>query len=414
MFFRKKIGSTSVRRHKVSLNLDFDKKRGDFLKQKNVTRVGNSLLSTVGFRKSPYNVGISRTIARIGDYLVAMTAAKGIYTFNATEPAVSLIEVKDDIISHVKYQDKLVLSCVKGTYSTTNGMFVEQMTTAYFPSLAVCYDRIFGVNGYDLSMTAAGDITQWDDTLKITAHTKLDAVVALDKLYVLGDTCYTLTPDAEEIDMKFVPFGYGIGDVQTESVVTFGKRAIFASSNGLYELKSTAITPIFTYLNDYVSFDGCVACAYKGKYYVTCKRKDGELTCNDVMLVLDVNSEQICSVMNVQMQHINAAEGSFYAVSDCVLYYMSEEEQVESTYCQTVDFKSTDVKYLDKLTLRSYTDVDVWVNGNGEKRRYSVQGKCGIQSIPLAGSGRQFDVVVHAPNGLQLDMLELSARTYEV
>lgn len=414
MFFSKKIKDTAAKKHKVSLRLDFNNSRGDFLKQKNVARVRNSVVSTFGFVPTVYNEEILRAVFRKGNYLVAVWQEHGVSAFNDENLQKLLIPMESDcIVSHVEYQGETVFSCTGGTYSTADGRDRNTMTRNYYPSLAVCYDRVFGVSGNGLCMTDAGDISSWDDTRRVTSHTKLDAVVALDKIYVLGDTCYTFTPSAEEIDGKFAPFCYGIGAVQTESVIAFGKRAIFATAKGLYELKKTAITPIFSDICQYVSFDGCVACAYKGKYVVLCKRKDTDSMRNDILLVLDVDSEQITAVLDVQPQHISVVDGILYAVFDNKLYVMSDE-CVETCYVETVDFGSSDVKYLDKLTLRTQCDVDVWIGNGSEKRRYSIKGKNSIQSVPLAGSGRQFTVEVQARNGLDLDLAELTAHSYEV
>ena len=413
MFFPKRIKSATAKTLKSSLKIDFNNLGSNFLKQKNLQKAGNSLMSSFGFEKHAYDKEIYRAICSVNGMLVALLVANGVYSITDTYSEFSITKEKlNNIVGCVKYQNKLVVSATYGTCCTEDGLKASRITTQYFPSLAVCYDRIFGVSGKDLYMTDAGDISAWDNNLTINAHTPLDAVVALDKLYVLGDTCYSLTPNAEEINMKFVPFCFGIGAVQADSVVAFEKYAVFASTNGLYMLTSNTVTPIFTKLNDYIIFDGCVACLHNGKYFVTCKRKDGDMT-NDILLVLDTDSEKIVSVLDVKAQHISSIDGKLYAVINNKLYFASDID-VESSYVDTVDFGCSNVKYLDKLVIRTKTDVDVWIDNGVEKRRYRVLGKNSIQSVPLTGSGRQFTVEVQARNGLKLDCVELTARTYEV
>lgn len=415
MIFCKKIKPIVAKKHKMALNLDLNKHNGEFLKQRNVQKVGNSLLSTFGFVDLNHEAQISRAVFNFDEKLMVLVVGRGLYSYYPNpEMNRTMVKAKTDgIVSYARYRGSVVFSCTSGTYYTPDGMGAPLINSTYFPSLAVCNDRVFGVSGNQLSMTVPGDITTWDDTLTISANSQLDALVTLDKLYVLGDTCYTLTPDAQEINMKFVPFCYNIGTVQAESVVTFDKRAIFASDKGLFELKNNVITPIFHELNDYVGFDGSVACAYNGSYYVTCKRKDGDMIQNDIMLVLDVDNKNIVAVLDVNMQHISVVDGQFYAVCNYKLL-AANEDNVTSCFCQTVDFNCSDVKYLDNLVVRSKKNLNVWIDNGDERRRYQIIGKNVLQKIPIVGSGRQFTVSAQTCDGLQLDYLELSAHSYEV
>ena len=415
MFFPKRVKGLASRKHKVTLNLDFNKRKGGFLKQKNVARVGNSLLSTFGLENKFPSSDYTRVVYYHGGYLAIMTEERGLYLYFGTRQFRRFLTTSNCIIGYVEFDNDAIVSSVIGTYTTTNGFNGTLLTWDHYPSLAVCYGRIFGVNGTTLCITPAGakDSSMWSQSSKITSPTELNAVVALDKVYALGDTCYALSPDAQDIDMHFAPICYGIGKVQTETVATIGNRAFFASTKGLYQVKSNEVKPVFTELNDFVSFDGCVACAYQGKYYVTCKRKDGDMTQNDILLVLDVDSETIYAVFDVCAQHVNTLAGTLYIVINNEVYTVCKDD-TESCYGETVDFNCTDVKYLDKLAIKTRSDVDVWIKGNGEKRRYRIKGKNSIQSIPVTGSGRQFEVEIEAHNGMQLDMVELTARSYEV
>lgn len=413
MFFPKRINGASAKKLNAVLHLDFNKTRGAFLKQKNV-QLGQYLGSTCTFKNAVPVIKMSRAVFSKDGHLITYVVGGGLHRSSGPDWMCIVTSTDNDcVVSHTEYHQATVFSCKEGTYYTHDGVEVYPMTNRYFTSLAVCDNRVFGVDGRYLSMTAADSINEWDESRRITAHTDLDALVALDKLYALGDTCYSLAPDAVEMNVKFHPICYGIGAVQTESVATFGKRAVFASEYGLYELKNGVVAPIFTQLNDYVSFDGCVACAYKGKYYVTCKRKDGDMTGNDILLVLDVDNEKISAVMDVKMQHISVVDDKLYAVSNNYLY-VATDDNVDSSYVETLDFHSSDVKYLNKLTLKTLSDVDVWIDNGEEKRRYRVKGKNTLQRVPLAGCGRQFCVEVQARDGLKLDYLELSARSYEV
>ena len=414
MFFRKKISSATEKRYKKALCLDFNKYRGDFVKQRNLRLSGDGVAPSISFEQTPYSDEIYRAIFRQNGYLIALKKDQGLCRFNDKWSYSFLGQLTEDgVISHVKYQGATVFSCSRGTYLTVNGIEATEINNNFYPSLAVSGDRLFGVCGNSLSMTEAGDISSWDDTRTVYAHTQLDAVVALDKLYALGDTCYTFSPDAEEIDAKFHPFCYGIGAVQPESVARFDKRAIFATTNGLYQLKNGVITPVFIQLNDFVSFNGCVACAYKGKYVVACKRKNGDASAKDIVLVLDLDTDLVCAVLDVEPQHISTVDGVLYAVFNDKLFYATDG-QVEGSFCQKVDFGCSNVKYLDKIAIRTHTDAQVWIGNGAEKRRYDFKGRKTIQTAKLLGSGRAFYVEVQAQDGIKLDYLELFAHSYEV
>ncbi|MCH5156336.1 MAG: hypothetical protein J1G02_00490 [Clostridiales bacterium] len=412
MFFCKKIRPITAKQRKITLDLNFNKTKGEFVNQRNVALNGTGLSSTFALTKMPFYFKVDQAFRFYGDKLYLL-AEHGVFGYLDDDYAYRLANNTYKTISHVIYQDALVFSCSTGTYSTVDGVESNKMTSAYFTCLEVYGDRIFGINGKQLYMTKAGDIRRWDETVNITAHSELDALVALDKLYILGDTCYTLKADGLDYNMKFEPFGYNVGKVQTFSVAKLGKRAIFASTNGLYEVKNNTLSAIFTQLNDFVSFDGAVACVHNGKYYIACKRKDGDQLVNDILLELDVDSNRIVAVLDAKVENICSTDGKIYAVIGNMLYVNTDEPTV-SCYCKTVDFKTSDVKYLDRLIVRTKSDLEVWIDNGTENRRYKVCGKNTTQRLPITGAGRQFTVSVQSQGNMQLDSMELSARTYEV
>ena len=415
MFFANKLKGKAATKRKVNVKLNFSKTNGDFARCKNVKRQGNGVASTFGLLQTFHGLAITKAVFKHGAYTVILTREMGLFSFNGRRPYNTIATASaDSVVGYVQYQDADVFSCDSGTYYTNDGMNATQISTEYYYSLAKCYDRVIGVNGNKLSMTEAGNVTAWDDSREITAHTPLNAVVALDKVYALGDTCYFLTMDAEEKNMKFAPFAYGIGTVQTESVATIANSALFASTNGLYQLKANnTVTQIFCELYPYVSFDGCVACAHNGYYYVACKRRHGEPVCNDILLVLDVDSEQIVAVLDVEAQHVNVLDNLLYVVSNDNIYY-EYKISADSSFYQKVDFGIPGVKYLDSLSIKSRTDAEVWIDNGSEKRRYTIRGKNAVQHLPIGGWGNEFAVEVQSYGNLQLDVLSLTAHSYEV
>ena len=411
----KRMPAVSAQKCRAKLKLDLPISSEDLVNCGNVRCVEGGLRGAYGF-DAQYFFRYYRTLKILGE--------KWPWTYFATDEG--LFCVYSEMQTHVTYENYTVVSACfyqgKLIFSAPGfGTYLikdyrkEKIGDVGFVSMAACSDRLFGLaNDGDLYVAPVGQI-DFSEAFHITPHTKLSAVVTLGKkLYALGDACYVLEPyHADDVDITFRAMCYEIGKVQADSVVTLGSRVVFATENGLRLLQSDKITPIFSSLNNLVSFSGCVACSHGGKYYLSCKRLDGTQEQNDVTLILDVDQEKVVGVLNQGFENMYSLGYTFYAVQNGSLMKINETPQ--SVYWQrTVDFDRADKKYLDTLVIRTKQDVSVVIQTDNEKRIYRVKGKRALQRIPLAGHGRAFTVTLQAPSAMDVDYVELTAHRYEV
>lgn len=412
MFFRKKFSTVTVKKSKVRLDLAPSMTNGDFSRCNNVRRAGNGLRSIGDF--VPMGIlNMNKVIASKDGFLYTL-GKDGVYC-NSKYSSYKLISKAVDSACCVLYNRRLIFSSQNiGTYLFgTNS--ADMLSAKGYDSLTICGDRLIGVDSIGVAVASAGDYRDFDDAQVIYTHVPCTSVVALgNELYILGDTCYTLVPNADEIDLKFRPFVYEVGMVEKESVVQMGKRAIFATDCGLRMLTSNKVTPIFQQLNDYINFVGCNACEHQGKYYISCKRKEGNSAQNDLILVLDIDNQVIDGVLSTKYTNLFSDGDKLYATGTLGVYYLQQMDCAGVVHVSNIDFDNSNVKYLHRLTISTSKDVFVWINTDNEKRRYAVKGKSGVQSLPIAGVGRQFTVQIDAPSGARIDSVELCARSYEV
>lgn len=413
MFFAKKLSKLAAKKCKAKLNLNLTANSEDFLKCHNVKTVGKGLRPFGTF----WRTAVVRAVKILAekDMIQYVLGSDGVYAWYENF-AMRIIDGTFANATCINYNGNLICSIDGlGTYAL-QPTSCEQLSPVGYNSLAICGDRIIGVNSQHLVVTPAGEWNDWANAQTITTHVQFDAVVALgNKLYALGDTCYVLEPNAEELEVKFHPFAHNVGTVVADSVVPLGKRAVYATKDGLRLLTSDKITPIFTELNVYLDFTDSVACELQGRYVLSCKRKDGDMTGNDVILLLDVDNQAIVGVHGTGAISLSSTNNDLYAVYDTYIYKLISNPG--SGYFRTggIDMGNSDKKYLDRLVIKTEQNADVWIETEKERRLYSVKGKNGIQKIPITGVGREFAVEIHSQqDGIALDCVELVAHSYEV
>lgn len=412
MFFVKPLGARTAKKCNARLNLSLSCKNADFLRCVNVKSVGNGLrhcgrMEQIGFEPTAIKVLYEL------DGMLYVLAQDGVYVY-ADGQATLLLNKSSANGTCIEYNRKLIYSADGvGIYQLTK-TDSQRLWVYGYNSMAISGDRIVLVNDFEVNFGPAGVIDNWMDEQRITTHDKCRAVVALGtKLYALGETCYVFEPSAEGIDVKFYPFAHNIGDVVANTVVTFGKKAVFATNDGLRVLSSGSVSHLFDELNDYVSFVGATACEYNGKYYVSCKCKDGEQTRNDVTLVLDVDSASIVGVLT-GYEMLYSKGDHLYAVNSGRVYKLTEDSDFGSFCVTGVDMGNFDTKYLDQLVIKTKRDADVCIQTDVDKRTYSVKGANCLQKLPLTGVGREFSVEISSSDGIALERVELVAHRYEV
>ena len=412
MWLKKTSVTALKRRARLKLDLPSD---GDLVHCDNVLCADGRLSGAYGFDEHKYfNAFKAVKVLGESEGWVYVSTDEGLFVCHSKMPTHVSYDPYDET-SGCWYQGLLIFSAPGyGTYVVRDAK-KQIIYDVGCVSMAVCNDRIFGVDPKGNVHVAPVGEMDFAEAFRITPHTKVAAVVAIGKkLYALGDTCYAVDPcHADDVDVTFRAISHGVGSVVTDSVATLGNRTIFATDSGLRVLQSDRVSPIFTSLGSLVSFDGCVACVHDGKYFITCKRLDGTRERNDITLILDVDKEKVVGVLNQGFENIHSLGHTLYAVQNGLLLSMNQTTQTAS-WQRTVDFGDAGVKYLDTLLIATKQDASVTVRTDNEKRIYRVKGKRTVQRISLAGHGRTFTVTVQSCGGMDVHYVELTARSYEV
>lgn len=414
MFFRKKIPSATAKQCKTKIDLKLNCVPYDFEHVNNVLATETGLNSVGSFKMT--DIYPAKKILAYKDGWYYAILDDGVYACWKNEMK-RITGGKMSTGACVEYNRNIYFSSESIGVFRLNTSRATQMYDKGFNSMAICGDRLVAVDSQGVVVCPAGEHDGWYKSQTINTHDPCDAVVAIGtKLYVLGDTCYVLEPSAEDIDIKFYPFAHQMGQAFADSVVRIGKRAVYATGDGLRMLSSDKVTPIFTNLNNCFNFTDCVACEHQGKYYVSCHYAgldDG----NNVLLILDVDKLELLGMAKFP----NPIDSLFSDGSDVFVVTNNFTRRLvantgESVFYRSgIDMGSLATKYLDYLVIKSKTDVNIWIETDGEKRLYAVRGKNSLQKIPVRGKGREFAVEIQSTaSGMALERVELIAHTYEV
>ena len=408
MFLHKKSNRVPTQQLKTAVKLEFAPKSGELRGSYNVEKEGNRLISRYKRREVYFLAPPQQIIGTNGD-LVYILCETGVFSLLGSTLRWLTMEGAPAMCGCIYRGDMIISSPSVGTY------FAEQKkaTSVYsggFSSMTVCGDRIFGLDGQQLRYTAAGERDGWDKGEMITLPTECDALVTLgEKLYALGNTCYVVSPDADDVEFKFSLFAGNIGRVATKSTVQFNGRIVFASKNGLYQLSSTGIKPIFEYLNGAVDFTDCCATLFDGKYYMSCRSKDSAEEGNDLTLILDLDREEILGVLDMGAGSICAARDKIYLEKDEHGYWLDYTATEGRFVKSNVNFNSNKKKFLDALVVTTRNDLDVAIHSETETRLYKIKGKKSAQKINLRDMGWEFSIELTSTSGLDLEKVELYA-----
>ena len=412
MFLHKKSAQAPVKRLKTAVKLDFGASGEDLRSSCNALKDGKRIVSRFLRREKIFFCEPWQTVAANGD-LVYVTCEEGLYSMRGS----AMYWLSDDA-SHkgcgCVYRGDFVFSAKEmGTYFLTYNR-AHQVYEKGFSSLTVCADRIFGLSDNEVYYTVAGERDGWADGEMITLPTSCDALVTVgDKVYVLGNTCYSISPKADDIEFKCNVLAKNIGAVSTCSPVTYNGSAVFASSNGLYEICLDKITPIFTQLCDAIDFSTAVGAMFEGKYYVSCRSKNSGEQGNDVTLILDLEEEEIAGVFDIGFDSMCPIVGTIYAVHDGHFYWITDGKAQGRFVKSKIDFGTKSKKFLDRLTVTTLNDLDVTIRSESETRLYKIKGKKTAQKINLRDMGWEFSIKLTSNDGLDVENVELEAHVCE-
>ena len=412
MFLQKKSARAPVKRLKCAVKLDFGAISGDLRGSVNAIKDGNRIVSRFR-RREQFLFAEPRQVIGTNGEVIYVLCDDGMYSIRTSTMGWLSDDIASSATSCIYRGDMIISSDEFGTYFVTQNK-AQSIYKDGFSSLTVCADRILGLYQNKVRYTAAGERDGFANGETITLPTDCDALVTVDdKVYVLGNTCYTISPKADDIEFKFSYFAKNIGVVSERSVVVYNGRAVFASKSGLYQISSDKITPIFTQLCEAVDFAGSVATWFDGKYYLSCRTKDSSETLNDVTLILDLDSEEIVGVLDIGFESMCANSHTIYVTREGHQYRIVNEVSIGRFVKSKIDFATDKKKFLDRLTVTTRNDLDVAIHSENETRLYKIKGKKTAQKINLRDMGWEFSIELSSVDGLDVENLELYAHVCE-
>lgn len=410
MFLHKKPAVKSAKRLKLDVKLDFDAKEEELRGGLNVFRDGNRLVSKFQRNSLPITSPLKQTLGTNGD-VVYLLFEDGLYAVQNALLSWLTLDVAEKACFCVYRGDTVVSSKEFGTYFLVKTK-AKKVYADGFSSMTVCADRIFGLYGKDVRYTAAGERDGWDNGETITLPSACDALVTIGQtVYALGNTCYKIAPDGDDVEFKFRVFANNIGAVAPLSVVNYNGRAVLASTSGLYQINSDKLTPIFEELSQVVDFSAASGAMSNGKYYLTCRTKNSSEIANDVTLILDLDSEKIVGNLGEGFGSICANNEMIYSEIGGKLYRIKSGVS-QGKYLKTnVDFSTSQKKFLDSMTVTTLNDLDVIIRSENETRLYKIAGKKTPQKINLRDMGWEFSIELSSDMGLNVEKMTLFAHT---
>lgn len=347
-----------------------------------------------------YTTGI---VASIGTNLVYIDVFGKILVYNFSQPAEPFASVthRDKIFGTIKSLSTLLM------YNGNSYPFWSVKATSY----AVLGERLFGINEATLYFSEISENFS-DHTLNnIKLPSRCTALAAIDNcLYVLGSKCYKLIPSADSAEMKYTQIYDGLQDVLADTVTVIGNKIVFATENGMYCMTDGKVKRIFKNLVNIVDLK-TMYCRGLDNYCVAyCYPKGGGAK---KAVMLDIENESVAGVLS-DVYDITYFRGKMLAVcSDGTIKSLAETYAENVKFVKSgIDFNILGKKHLRKLVVKTATPIDVYITADNVTRLYKVNGKKGVQTLPVAGTGERFNVTVRAKGETKTDLLELVAETY--
>lgn len=411
MFLHKKAARAVGRRLKANVSLDFGSNESDLRNSLNVEKDGNGITSSFK-RKIQVVSGVPKKFVGTNGNVLYYTTDKGIYTLENNVRRLILDACPTEVAGCVFRSNFYLSGTGIGTNEVANDITPKSVSNRYFTSMAVCSDRIFGLYANEVRYCEAGIPNNWEYGEMLVLPERCDALIAVDgKVYVLGNTCYTLTPHAEHIEFKFSRIAHNLGAVAKYSVLNYNGCGVFASSNGLFKISSGKITPIFTQLNDLLDFSRSASAFFKGKWYLTCRTKSSSGIINDVTLKLDLDKEEVEGVLEYGFEVLAATPSVIYGLRNEEFHSFAQDTSLGRFVKSGIDFATDEKKFLDRLSVTTLHDLDVKIRSENETRLYKVKGKNSLQKINLRDMGWEFSIELSSDAGLSVKNLTLEAHT---
>ncbi len=411
MFFAKPVRNVSPKIHKAVLQPDLDSGNAEFRWCSNVKKYGKGLLGgSVRLEEVPVGKYASAVAYADGDKILYFSK-DGLYIYEYGGSELLCADCTCDYATGVEYHDRLVLSSSQvGTFAPDEDDEMQKASDVGFDRLAVCGERLCAVAGHKFYFTFPGKADDMFGAEFVTLYTPCDAAVSVsDKVYILGNVCYSFAPDGESVESKVAPIADGIGKVAAKTVACIGNKAVFATESGLYALSQGKVTPIMPQLNGWVRANDGFACAHNGLYYLCCQLTDGK----EAVLVIDIDAQRIVEVFDGGFNCMYSDGSTLYAAKKGKLYLIRSDGDENCCWgASDIDFGSAAVKHLQRMSVALRGEADVWLYSRGESRRYRVKCKRGSVTLPVRGVGTSFAVQISSPSGVRIDGVQLVAYSY--
>lgn len=312
-------------------------------------------------------------------------------------------------------QSGLLTYDFKNGFTTTNPY--QSFTNIHLNDVAVVDERpAVLMEERKIYFAECGDC-KFENYDKINSYLELPTPVQAIKslggntLYALGDTCYKITFSADESNIKTTAIAWGLNSVVNHSVAVMADKIIFATLGGLYVLRGDKVTKIFSQMDAAIpSYADCRGNVWRGKYALSVVNGKSR-----TMYVLDLDNGMCSSIMHGDTKNICFYDGEDYVLSGDRFKTITHDIATDSHFVRRgIDFNSNSRKYLRRLIINTKYDVDVYLTVDGAKRCYRIKGSDNVQSVPIVGNGRVFDVEICAQQQrLNISHFELLAETYK-
>ena len=412
MFLHKKASKPTKKALVLPLKFQIGTTSEDLRNTYNVEITDNGLHTRFNQSVLKFPAPLHYAVGTLDDHVYVMTS-KGLCSKVNDTNWIFMVKKDGDVCSTV-YRDNLIVSGKDyGTY-----LVKEYEATSLhddgFSSVTCCADRIFGLYKNQVSYTAAGKADGWEQGQTVTLPSECQALASVgNKVYALGNDCYMLVPDGSDLEFKVVPLARNVGAVAKKSVVNYLGAVVFATENGLYKLSGEKVTPICRQLNEVAQFGVSAGALFEGKYYLACVSKDSGEYVNDVIMCIDINSEQIVGMLQYGADSIVTTSKEIVTSNNGTCYSFGSGTYAAKYQVSNVDFATADKKFLDKLVIKTSDKLDITVRSETETRVYRLREKSHPQKIFLRDMGWKFSINLYSQSGLDVQDVTLYAHTCE-
>ena len=288
------------------------------------------------------------------------------------------------------------------TYRIANN-FIQKLFAEAFDSITFCQSRLFGLKGNRVHWSLAA-VLDFLDGFWVDLPTPCVTLVDNGELYAIGNDVYKIQPEGEESNFVVSKICSNVGNVQRETACAYGKKILFVADGKICTLQHGYIKELAT-----VSVQNAFATMHCGLYYLF-----GDLAGKKVAIAYNPHSGKVVYRYDISAQTVYSDGDNLYVTDGQNGYVLTYDTQPSYWKSQPINFDDgLATMYLHRLLIQTSYDVNVTITSD-QVRNYSLKGKDGVQSLLIAGHGKNITVDVCANGKMNVKMLSVTARTSEV